>query len=114
MTDDSGAANDRSQDQLAIRINHPPTAVPGDQIHSCSLWAELDGSTSHDADGDRLRFSWTFGDGTKGRGSKVVHVYDTAGRYNAKLKVQDNSGTGCDSGTDQVDLNIRQRPRSQH
>ncbi len=119
VTDESDSACNIGQTSIEANINAPPTAsirIPDEPLflggaHDGVLF---DGTGSTDPDGDLLTYYWDFGDGTKGQGPKVVHVYDTAGRYNAKLKVQDNSGTGCDSGTDQVDLNIRQRPRSQH
>ncbi|PXY32668.1 sugar dehydrogenase [Prauserella muralis] len=53
----------------------------------------LDGSDSHDFDGDPLTYRWDLGDGTVKTGMKVSHAY-AAGteRYTAKLTVRDPAG----------------------
>lgn len=82
------------------------------------LTTVLNASTSTDANGDPLSFSWTFGDGTTGTGATPSHVYTAAGSYVATVTVSDgkggssqasvtitvtstgsNPGTGCAFGT---------------
>lgn len=63
-------------------------------------WTELPGcrtimfnaSKSWDADNDPLEFLWNFGDGSSGRGERIVHEFADAGTYNVELIVTDNSG----------------------
>ncbi len=42
-----------------------------------------------DADGDPLSYKWTFGDGNKARGKKVINHYDFRGQYRVVLLVSD-------------------------
>jgi len=60
------------------------------------LATTLDGSASHDPDGDPLFFSWDLGDGTYSSQEVVAHQYPP-GVYQAKLTIGDDMG-----GTDQA------------
>lgn len=63
------------------------------------LTVDFDASTSIDADGDIVRYVWDFGDGSEGSGVTASHVYTSAGRYEARLRVFDNRGATADSQT---------------
>jgi PKD repeat protein len=52
----------------------------------------FDGTESSDADGDSLAFLWDFGDGQTGEGRKIVHRYERAGAYEARVEIRDSSG----------------------
>jgi PKD repeat protein len=52
----------------------------------------FDGTTSRDPDGTVTDWSWDFGDGSTGSGSRTAHTYTEPGRYFPKLTVTDNSG----------------------
>lgn len=105
VTDDSGAANARSQGALSIRVNHPPSAVLAPRIDQCELRVRLDGSDSSDPDADPLRFLWDFGDASPpGHGARVVHRFAQAGRYPVTLRVDD--GTGLANATDSAAAEI--------
>jgi PKD repeat protein len=63
---------------------------------------EFDGSSSVDADGSIVSYSWDFGDGTSQQGDKVSHTYSQAGNYSVKLFVtddQDHTGSATASVT---------------
>jgi len=71
VVDDSGAPNGIAQDAVSIHVNHPPSAVLTERIDQCDLRVALDGGDSRDPDGDRLRYTWDFGDGSPpGRGAR--------------------------------------------
>ncbi|HEX7797193.1 MAG TPA: PKD domain-containing protein, partial [Vicinamibacterales bacterium] len=74
--------------------NQPPvaraTATPGSGTVPLSV--AFDGSTSSDADGSIVSYSWTFGDGANATGATASHAYTIAGNYSAVLKVTDNQG----------------------
>ena len=52
----------------------------------------FDATTSVDADGTIISYSWDFGDGNVGAGITTNHTYNTAGLYNARLIVTDDGG----------------------
>ena len=79
---------------LAPRPNQPPTArftispsspKVGDSVR-------FDASGSSDPDGQIVRYSWDFGDGSTGSGSKVTHIFSRAGSYTVRLTVTDDRG----------------------
>jgi PKD domain len=49
-------------------------------------------SNSSDPDGDALTLSWDFGDGVRGGGSSIAHVFAKAGSFNVKLTASDGKG----------------------
>lgn len=53
------------------------------------LRVELTGTAS-DADGRVVGYAWDFGDGTRGEGARVIHLYITPGRYQVRLTVTDD------------------------
>ncbi len=53
---------------------------------------DFDASLSSDQDGIIMEYKWSFGDGTKGSGVNISHIYHNSGIYNVKLTVYDNSG----------------------
>ena len=54
----------------------------------------FDGSGSSD-DGSIASFSWNFGDGSSGAGSRHTHRYQLAGAYNVVLTVTDDRGSSA-------------------
>lgn len=66
-------------------ITVPATVVAGDPLL-------FDASASSDPDGDPLAFSWSFGDGTRGGGAKLAHIYPTPGTLTATLTLNDGRG----------------------
>jgi PKD domain len=49
-------------------------------------------STSSDPDGDVLALSWDFGDGVRGGGLSIAHVFTKAGSFTVKLTASDGKG----------------------
>jgi PKD repeat protein len=49
-------------------------------------------SSATDADGDALTQTWSFGDGGRGGGSSIAHVFAQAGAYSITLTVSDGKG----------------------
>ena len=56
------------------------------------LTVNFDGSASTTPNAPLVSYSWNFGDGSKGTGAKVSHVFTTAGTYTTELTVQDSKG----------------------
>ena len=62
------------------------------------------GASASDADGDRLTYSWDFGDGTTDTGDALFHVFYSSGTFLVKLTVSDGRGG---SATDSVSVSAR-------
>jgi hypothetical protein len=62
----------------------------------------FDGSGSADPDGDPLRYSWRFGDGSEAVGAAPAHAYARGGDFLVILEVEDGSLSGADSTTARV------------
>jgi hypothetical protein len=52
----------------------------------------FDATGSSDPNGDALTYSWDFGDGSRGGGATLAHLYATAGSFTATLTVSDGRG----------------------
>ncbi len=105
VIDDSGARNAVAQDDVVIRINHPPVAAAGPDVVTNSNTVTFDGSASADADGDALVFRWDFGDGSPPRlGIRPTHTYAEGGTFPVVLSVDD--GTGLANGTDTTAITV--------
>lgn len=63
----------------------PATAVAGSAVL-------FDARATTDADGDALTFSWNFGNGVRGGGERIGHVFDRAGSFTVRLTVSDGRG----------------------
>jgi hypothetical protein len=50
------------------------------------------GASASDPDGDRLTYSWDFGDGTTDTGESLYHVFYASGTFDVKLTVSDGRG----------------------
>lgn len=63
----------------------------------------FDASSSYDADGDSLNYSWDFGDGNTAQGITINHTYTNTGSYTAILTV--NDGERSDEATTTIVVN---------
>jgi PKD repeat protein len=75
--------------------NQPPKAVFNidTQAGTVPLVLDFDASSSHDADGGIVEYSWRFADGETGEGIYVSHTYVQPGQYTAELTVTDDDGS---------------------
>jgi len=96
---------------VRVKVNSSPVADAGPNLACCiNEKTYFDGSRSSDPDGDRLTYSWDFGDGTFGKGAKVSHVYTEPGKYKIVLTVDDNVGTECSTDTDSFTATVNASP----
>jgi PKD repeat protein len=70
----------------------------------------FDASRSKDLDGQLVSYSWDFGDGAIADGPRVTHTYDSAGRYQVRLTITDDSGAACGTVTDTVAIVVNNQP----
>ena len=86
-------------------FNKPPIAeftfVPAYPYAGESVF--FDASASHDPEGKGLTYSWDFGDGNRGEGKTVTHIFADDGTYAVTLTVKDKFGA-TDSVTKIVEV----------
>ncbi|MCF8413523.1 MAG: PKD domain-containing protein, partial [Melioribacteraceae bacterium] len=111
ISDDASVENSYSEDLLIVNVNYPPKADAGaDKNVAKGELILFSGQGSSDQDGQIIKYEWDFGDGEKGVGANVSHVYSEAGRYSVKLTVTDNSGTTSASTSDDLLVNVNSAP----
>jgi nucleoid-associated protein YgaU len=114
VPDDGGLSDTET---YTIRVepttNQPPEAVisilPTSSEAGDTVSFSAAGST--DVDGYIKKYAWDFGDGTKGEGVSVTHVYKTPGTYNVTLTVTDDGGlsdSASEGGTGTDEVSIQQ------
>ncbi len=109
--DDSKAKNSTAQDRVNIYVNHRPISKAGSDIHTCERTIFFDGSASTDADGDKLKYIWDFGDGGKPEyGEKVSHTYKHGGRFPVLLTVDDGKDQNNSRATSSITVRINEAP----
>ncbi|QTA90208.1 PKD domain-containing protein [Desulfonema magnum] len=101
--------------QLPIPVpqkNHRP--VPHIRVTYLSdcYSVRFDASGSRDKDGDRLSYSWDFGDGTTDKGVRVTHRYDEQSAFEVTLVVTDDSGQVGNAASETAKIYINQPPRA--
>jgi PKD repeat protein len=67
----------------------------------------FNGSGSMDTDGTIANWTWSFGDGSTGHGSEVVHTYASYGSYLVILIVRDDRGAVNSTG---ITITVRNQP----
>lgn len=111
VLDDSGALNNAASDEARIRINAAPVAKVGPTIVTDRLVVTLDGGASFDPNGDRLGYTWDFGDGSPLQTGRVVtHTFPRSGAFPVTLTVDDGSGLPNANAVDAGQVIIDARP----
>ncbi len=74
---------------------YKPSIIAVARPHTLAFTGELvalDGSRSWSRSGERLRYDWSFSDGSKASGPRVDRRYDQPGQYSETLQVSDDRG----------------------
>lgn len=98
--DDTASDSDTTNVHV-VPTNAPFARISGPAFTYVGVGSVFDASASYDVDGDAIRYSWDFGDGT-GRVDAVrtTHTYGTAGSYTVSMTVSD--GMLSDTATRRV------------
>ncbi|HLL54655.1 MAG TPA: PKD domain-containing protein, partial [Myxococcaceae bacterium] len=111
VDDGTGVSNSQQETSRRVWVNRPPVALAGPDARVCpGQRLVLDGSRSSDADGGPLRFRWSFGDGEESEGRQVTHAWAKPGTYEARLNVEDDSGTACAASADTLRVQVNAAP----
>jgi hypothetical protein len=82
---------DELRKRMACSIEENVTITP-DEGGPAPLKVTFDASESTAPCGKIVRWIWTFGDGGKGAGAEVTHIYKKPGSYTATLEMFDSKG----------------------
>ena len=116
VDDNSGTTCNKDSLSKLIKVNTGPIAHAGEDVQKCfpaqsdTFEVKFNASESQDADNDALSYFWEFGDGSKGKGKTISHIYKKCGNYAARLTVNDNSGSRCDTDLDTIAIRISKPP----
>lgn len=107
VTDDGGLTDSIStpvivrEPPAGSNRNVPPTAVISASSRQgfAPIAISFDAGASSDSDGRVRKYIWNFGDGTRGSGVMVDHVYKQAADYTVTLEVKDNKGARGEATT---------------
>jgi PKD repeat protein len=116
VDDGLGLANSRHSTSITVKINQPPAANAGENRIVCANEVVLfSAAASRDPEGGLLKYNWDFGDGLPGQGSSAeglnpTKIYKTAGVYQVKLTVTDDSGLPCNTATDTKIIRVVESP----
>ena len=96
---------------VVASVNTPPAVVvaPIDVVCTGDT-VMFDASSTSDADGDTLAYSWDFGDGGTGDGATVSYAYSQGGTYKAVLTVNDGKGTRCSITSRSIPVEVNTQP----
>lgn len=105
VRDNSGALQcNVGTDTARILVNAAPQVDAGADITvpvgGALDIARFDASDARDPDGQGLRLSWNFGDGTEASGAVVRHRFTAPGSYTVTVRAQDATGLACGAATD--------------
>lgn len=105
VRDDSGAEGcDTGTDAARILVNATPKVDAGPDltvpVGAAHDVVRFDGSNASDPDGQGLRLSWDFGDGTGSTGAVTTHRFNQPGDFTVTVQARDTTGLVCGVGTD--------------
>ncbi len=96
---------------FSIRLQNyrPVNKVQSSYLGSCQRIL-FDASASYDPDGDKLNYSWSFGDGETATGMQVTHDYKKTGVYQVELTTHDQSNTVASGKRTRFFQRLNQQP----
>ena len=111
VDDGLGLTNSRHSTAITVKINLPPSANAGENRIICANEVVIfNAGNSRDPEGGLLKYNWDFGDGTNAEGLNPTKIYKTAGSYQVKLTVTDDSGLRCNTATDTKVIRVVESP----
>jgi PKD repeat protein len=112
--DDAGVSNSLNRTTLQFIVNERPVAIAGpDQVVCAATPVRFDGSRSTDRDGKVMSYKWDFGDGASSEGAIATHAYTAPGRFEAALKLTDDSGATCGVSESKLTVKVNHPPIAQ-
>lgn len=110
LTVDNGEC--KSSDSVIVDLNsQPKAALTGPSVVCLGDKVVFDACASTDPDGDRLTYTWDFGDNEQMVGGcSECRVYEQSGTFTVKVRVDDGKGTPCSIDTASMNIRVNARP----
>ena len=101
-----------ASDSLNVYVNSGPNIKILKVNSECTgKPINFDASKSSDPDGEYLKFTWDFGDGTVSEGrSNITHTYEKGGEYLMKVTADDQRNTSCSKSSTTLKIKINTPP----
>jgi PKD repeat protein len=113
VTDDSGSACAVGTDAASVLVNAPPSVDAGPDrdafVGAANDTLIFDAGDAADPDGQGVRVSWYFGDGTTAGEAVTRHRYGAPGDYTVRVEARDTSGLACGVAADTAVVHARAR-----
>ncbi len=104
VTDDSGSVCGTGVDAAAVLVNASPVVDAGPDretpVGAANDTLVFDAGDASDPDGQGVRVTWDFGDGTTAAGAATRHRYAAPGDYTVRVEARDTTGLACGIATD--------------
>lgn len=115
VTDDFAGGGAGDESEVLITVNDQPVAVAGPNIRVApDESVSFDATGSFDRDGQLAGYSWEFDDLQSPLEASVVErAWPSAGVFNARLVVRDDSGVANATAQDSVVIQVNHRPKAE-
>ena len=111
VQDSSGLQCDTAVSSQMVTVNTPPVAAfTGPDTACTNQEVVFDATGSSDSEQSEITYQWDFGDGTSAEGAQVTKAFESGGRYNVLLSINDNANTTCSTDTVGKVIEINTRP----
>ncbi|HET9070252.1 MAG TPA: PKD domain-containing protein, partial [Amaricoccus sp.] len=113
VTDDSGSACAIGSDTAAVLVNAPPVVDAGPDretpVGAANDTLLFDAGAARDPDGQGVRVTWDFGDGTTAAGAVTRHRYAGPGDFTVRVEARDTTGLACGIASDTLTVRAHAR-----
>ncbi len=95
VRDNTQLSNNYDYDTLLVTVNDAPQPIiTADEVVCAQTPVTFSAAATMDDDASGLSYSWVFGDGGTMTGEEVSHTFNSPGRYEVTLLVDDGRGVG--------------------
>ncbi|WP_165798967.1 PKD domain-containing protein [Shimia abyssi] len=115
VTDDFSGGGASDESEVLITVNAQPIAEAGPDVRIApDETVRFDARGSFDRDGKLAEYRWEFDDlQTPLEAAMIERAWPTAGIFNARLVVRDDSGVANSTATDTVTIRVNHRPEAE-
>ncbi|MBF0253659.1 MAG: PKD domain-containing protein [Candidatus Omnitrophica bacterium] len=111
VDDGKGTTCSTASDAVEVRVNAAPSVDLKDVGNTCVGQTVSFNADASDRDGDAVKLTWDFGDGTVTTGGAAIsHKYTQGGFYTVKVTADDGKGSACSLAQDTVYVKVNTPP----